>query len=72
MQKAKTPTTETSVPVKLSLAECGKLLGFSYPTMLQLANRQDFPAFKVMGKWIIPYDQFIDWMEQQATAKAHE
>ena len=52
--------------VKLSLRECGELLGFSYPTMLQLANRPDFPAFKVMGKWIVPYAQLMDWMAKQA------
>ena len=52
--------------VKLSLAETGKLLGYSYPTMLEWANRKDTPAFKCMGKWIVPYDALIRWMEKQA------
>lgn len=51
--------------IKVSLAEAGKLLGYSYPTMLALANRPDFPAFKCMGKWIIPYDQLLEWMRKQ-------
>jgi len=59
------------VPIKVSLSEAGKLLGYSYPTMLALANREDFPAFKCMGKWIIPYDQLMKWMERQAN-KGHE
>lgn len=70
MKPISTRTTENSRPVKLSLTECGRLLGFSYPTMLNLANQQDFPAFKCMGKWIVPYEALMGWMEQQATAKA--
>ena len=52
--------------VKPSLAECGELLGYSYPTMLEWANRPDTPAFKCMGKWIIPYDRLLEWMNKQA------
>ena len=52
--------------VKLTLSEAGDLLGFSYPTMLQLANHPDFPAFKVMGKWIIPYAQLMEWLQKNA------
>lgn len=64
MQKNKSTPQETTRPVKLGLAEAGKLLGYSYPTMLQLANRPDFSVFKCMGKWIIPYDQLMDWLEE--------
>lgn len=53
-------------PIKLTLKECGDLLGFSYPTMLELANRPDFPAFKCMGKWIVAYDLLMKWLEEQA------
>lgn len=66
MQNIKTPATESPRPIKLGLAEAGKLLGYSYPTMLQLANRPDFPAFKCMGKWVIPYDQLMEWLAKQA------
>jgi len=52
--------------VKLSLREAGELLGFSYPTMLNLANSEGFPAFKCMGKWIVPYQQLMDWIARQA------
>ena len=54
-------------PKKLSLAEAGEMLGFSYPSMLQLAHREEFPAFKVMGKWVIPYDKLMDWLDRNAT-----
>ncbi len=55
--------------IKVSLKEAGQLLGFSYPTMLELANHPDFPAFKCMNKWIIPYDRLLAWMEAQTEAK---
>lgn len=55
-----------NTPKKLSLAEAGKLLGFSYPSMLQLAHREDFPAFQVMGRWVIPYDKLMEWLDKNA------
>lgn len=55
-----------NTPKKLSLAEAGKLLGFSYPSMLQLAHREDFPAFQVMGRWVIPYDRLMEWLDKNA------
>ena len=56
-----------NAPKKLSLVEAGKMLGFSYPSMLQLAHRKDFPAFKVLGKWCVPYDRLMDWLDRNAT-----
>ena len=60
-------TQSANAPKKLSLAEAGEMLGFSYPSMLQLAHREDFPAFKVMGKWVIPYDKLMEWLDRNAT-----
>ena len=51
--------------VKLSLKETGELLGFSYPSMLELANREDFPAFKCMGKWVVVYSKLLEWLDAQ-------
>jgi hypothetical protein len=59
-----------NAPKKLSLTEAGKLLGFSYPSMLQLAHREDFPAFQVLGKWVIPYDKLMEWLECNANGDA--
>ena len=59
-------------PIKLSLKETGELLGFSYPSMLELANQAGFPAFKCMGKWIIPYAKLIEWMEAKAGGGQYE
>ena len=57
---------DANAPKRLSLTEAGKLLGFSYPAMLQLAHREDFPAFKVLNKWCIPYDRLMEWLDKNA------
>lgn len=49
----------------LSLTEAAKLIGVSYPTMLDLANRKDFPAFQVGKKWIVPRDKLNEWLREQ-------
>ena len=38
----------------LSMPEVAKLLGISVKTAYDGANRGDFPAFKIMGRWIVP------------------
>ena len=55
--------------IMVSLREAGEILGFSYPTMLVLANREDFPAFKCMSKWIIPREQLMEWLKKQVERK---
>lgn len=55
----------------LGMQEARKIIGVSYPTMLQLVNSQGFPAFRVGAKWIIPYEQLMDWMRKQAGGEAN-
>lgn len=57
---------DANAPKRLSLTEAGKLLGFSYPAMLQRAHREDFPAFKVLNKWCVPYDRLMEWLDKNA------
>lgn len=71
MEKTNPAAMGSNPPVKLSLTEAGKLLGYSYPTMLALANQDGFPAFKCMGKWIIPYEQLMEWLRKQAGGEGH-
>ncbi len=55
--------------VTLTLREGGEILQKSYPTMLELANRKDFPAFKCAGRWVIPYESLMDWLRKQAAGE---
>lgn len=50
----------------LGMNEARKIIGISYPTMLQLVHREDFPAFQVGTKWIIPHEQLMEWLRKQA------
>jgi len=38
----------------LSMPEVAKLLGISVKTAYEGAKRGDYPAFKIMGRWIVP------------------
>ena len=38
----------------LSMQEVANLLGISLKTAYEGAKRGDFPAFRVMGRWIVP------------------
>lgn len=60
----------------LGMEEARKIIGISYPTMLQLVKSEGFPAFKVgvpggKGKWIIPREQLMAWLEKQAGGGAN-
>jgi len=50
----------------MGMNEARKIIGVSYPTMLQLVNQDGFPAFRVGTKWVIPREQLMKWMERQA------
>ena len=44
--------------------------GISLPTMRALAHRADFPAFRVGRRWIIPVEDFMRWLSEQAEKRA--
>jgi len=50
----------------LTLNEARKIIGVSYPTMLQLANQQGFPAFRIGKKWIVSSGELMRWMTEKA------
>ena len=37
-----------------SMPEVAKLLGISIKTAYEGAGKGDYPAFKIMGRWIVP------------------
>lgn len=48
------------------LKAAAEAAGVSIPTMRELAQRPDFPAFRAGRRWIIPCDLFKLWLEKQA------
>lgn len=53
-------------PFAVSTAEAARLLGVSRPTIYQLINRADFPAFKVGARTLISVSGLERWVEAQA------
>lgn len=56
--------------VAFTLEKAARFAGVSAPTMLQWANRRDFPAFRAGRRWVIPKDSLIDWLRKQAQERA--
>ena len=54
----------------LTLEEAAKSLGVSVPTMRKIASQNDFPAFRVGKRWIIPCHAFDEWLDKQARERA--
>ena len=50
----------------LSVTETADLLGVSRPTVYTLIRREDFPAFKVGSRTLIPYSGLVAWVEKQS------
>ena len=52
----------------LTLEEAAKSLGVSVPTMRKIASQNDFPAFRIGKRWIIPCHVFDEWLDKKARA----
>ena len=52
--------------ITLSVTEAAAVLGVSRPTVYQLIHRQDFPAFKVGARTMIPRSSLEEWAERLA------
>ena len=53
-------------PLAVSTAEAARLVGVSRPTIYQLINRADFPAFKVGSRTLISVAGLARWVEMKA------
>lgn len=54
----------------LTLEEAAKSLGVSMPTMRKIASNNNFPAFRIGKRWIIPCQAFAEWLDKQARKRA--
>ena len=54
----------------LGMDEARKIVGVSYPTMLELVHSNGFPAFRVGKKWLVPHAQLMEWLAKQAKERA--
>lgn len=47
----------------ITFKEGQELLGVGKNTMLDLCHREDFPSFKLGGKWLINYEKLKQWVD---------
>ena len=52
-------------PLAVSAPEAARLLGVSKPTVYQMMNREDFPAFKVGARTLISVEGLREWISKQ-------
>lgn len=52
-------------PLAVGTTEGARLLGVSRPTLYQLLNRADFPAFKVGSRTLISVEGLRAWIAAQ-------
>ena len=52
--------------VAFTVSEAAAALGISRPTMYKIIRREDFPAFRVGTRTLIPRAGLERWVEQQA------
>lgn len=52
-------------PLAVSAPEAARLLGVSKPTVYQMMNREDLPAFKVGARTLISVEGLREWIRKQ-------
>lgn len=52
------------VPITFGPVELAKILGISRTKAYELANRTDFPKYRVGKKIVISKKHFIEWMDK--------
>lgn len=53
----------------MTLSEAAEFAHVSRPTMAEMLKLDDFPAFKMGRRWIIPRNDFAAWLSKQAAAR---
>lgn len=56
---------EPSGPLGLGIKEAAELLGVTESAMRDLCKRDDFPAVKVSGKYIVSRAGLADWLNKE-------
>jgi len=51
--------------VALNVTETAEMLGLSRSTVYELMHREDFPAFKIGNRTVIPRQKLEEWANSQ-------
>lgn len=55
--------------IAYNMKEAAAACGVSTGTMQMMVNREDFPAFRVGRRWVIPRASFEEWLKRQAAKR---
>lgn len=61
-----TYTSFDDLPLMLSVQELSAVLGVSRTSAYELTKEKGFPSVKVRGRIVIPKEQLIQWIAEQA------
>lgn len=53
----------------MTVKEVARRLGISKNKAYQLVQKSDFPAFLLVGRYVVMRDRFDQWIERQLSAK---
>ena len=59
--------SKEELPMFLTVMDVANLLGISRASAYELVREDNFPKLKIVqGRIIIPRDQLLDWLDEQA------
>lgn len=53
-----------------NVKEAAPFLGINHVTMSRIVQQNDFPAFRIGRRWMIPREALMRWIEEQAARRA--
>jgi excisionase family DNA binding protein len=60
------------LPLFLNAKIVAQVLGISLAGTYELLHREDFPVVKIGSRLVVPKEEFLAWVEEQAGGRCHE
>ena len=60
------------LPLLLNAKTVAQVLGISLAGTYELLHREDFPVVKIGSRLVVPKEEFLAWVEEQAGGRCHE
>lgn len=62
-------TAYDQLPLTLTVPEMSQVLGISLAGSYELVRSDNFPAFRIGSRIIVPKDKFIEWLNRKSSEK---
>ena len=60
------------LPLFLNAKTVAQVLGISLAGTYELLHREGFPVVKIGSRLVVPKEEFLAWVEEQAGGRCHE